>query len=211
MATHGASAGSDLTVVTSYLSPDGPSVMEARGSLVVSSLQHLRDAKLYDAYVQQITPQKHEQLGEVLASSWVPVSLLLEHCMAIDGIGLSESHLQGHGEKIAALISESSFSIMMRTARGMGLDKALWWLLGQVDRLWPRLYRGGGCTVLRAGPKDAILEVHGQPLFTSRFFRTAHHAFVAGLVRSFADTSYVKPVRPREAHPHRAATAMSWV
>jgi hypothetical protein len=198
------------TVVMDYTSPEGRTVVEARGILIVSSMQTLKSLGLYDAYLQKLSPPLREQLGAVLASSWVPLELGLAHCEAIDALQLTDRQMQDQGEQIARQVSDSSLSMMMRTARGMGVDKS-WWLLKQVDRIWPRVYRGGGITLLAAGPKDAILEIHGVPLLSSRFFRAAHHAFVAGLGASLSETSYVKAVRPREPHPHRAATSMSWV
>ena len=207
---HSLAPGPVATVLVDYASPDGPTVSEARGQLVVSSIQTLKATSLYEPYLQKLSAPARERLTDVLASSWVPLELLVEHCAALDALQLSDRALQEHGEKISQQVSDSTFSMMLRTARGMGVDKN-WWILKQCDRIWPRMYRGGGITLLATGPKDAIVEVHGVPLLSSRFFRTAHHAFVAGLGSSLSQTSYAKAVRPREPNPHRAATALSWV
>ena len=208
--TRSASTGQPTTVVVDFVSPEGPTVIEERGLLIVSSIQNLKAASLYDGYQQRLSAPARERMEGILASSWVPIELAAEHCATLDALQLSDRVLQEHGEKISQQVSESTFSMMMRTARSMGVDKS-WWLMKQCDRMWPRMYRGGGITLLSAGPKDAIVEVHGLPLLQSRFFRTAHHAFLFGLGASLSETSYVKAVRPREPHPHRAATAMSWV
>jgi hypothetical protein len=87
----------------------------------------------------------------------------------------------------------------------------LWTILKQNDRLWDRMYQGGGVTVIKAGPKDLILENHGISLAESRHFRAAYRAYWVALGRLSAKSVYVKLIAPREPHPHRIAFAGSWV
>ncbi len=111
---------------------------------------------------------------------------------------------------MAASMGGPLFASLLRATRNAGME-SLWTVLKQKDRLWDRVYQGGGATVIKLGPKDLILENHGISLMESRHLRAAYRASLRALGALFAKVAHVKIVAPREPHRHRIAIAGSWV
>jgi len=199
-------------IVMEYRSPEGAEVTQVRGAVLHASLQQLKQASLYDRYLAALPHQHHEGVLYSLASSWLPLEVASAHCAAVDALGLSERTLEEHGQQIGEQLATTLFAAVLRTALSMAAGSGKGWaLLKLTDRVMQRLYHGGCATLLQAGPKDAVMEIRGLPLFTSRYFRNSHHGYIKNLIGLVSTTVYVKPVRPREPHPHSAATSISWV
>jgi hypothetical protein len=185
-------------------------VTHLRGSVLVACFHALRGASLYERYLTHLPASARDELVNALAMSWVPSELFLLHCAAIDSLGLTARAHGDLGRGIADHMGASSLSSLWRGAQAMGVGNG-WWVIKQADRLWPRMYRGGGCSVLEVGPKDAIFEAHGLPMIESPFFRACHYGFMTSVGKLLGATCYVKHVSPRVPHPHRVAIAFSWV
>jgi hypothetical protein len=56
---------------------------------------------------------------------------------------------------------------------GSGRSFDLWSSVGQLHRMWPRLYQGGSVQVVKLGPKEQLLEQRGFPMNRFRYFRLA--------------------------------------
>jgi hypothetical protein len=93
----------------------------------------------------------------VIAASWVPIDLARAHYVACDRMKLGDRATEELGSLMAASVSGTLLASLLRTVRSAGLD-SLWTVLKQNDRLWDRMYQGGGVTVIKLGPKDLILE-----------------------------------------------------
>lgn len=199
-----------MEIVSDYISPDGPIVTHLRGAAVTSALQVLKKLGHFERYVELLPAEHRDRVLYTISASWVPVEVVMAHALACDAMKLTESELVRQGEYIASLLSETLFGAMARTGRRLGVDGA-WTFLKQTGRLFPRMYQGGRCTVLRAGPKDAIVELIGNPLFASRQYRASHDGYMQGLVKSFSTGGFGKAIRPRTPSPHTAATLISWV
>lgn len=197
-------------MVVEYMSDEGPTVTHLRGSVLVACFHALRVSSHYEKYLTYLPPAIREELVNTLAMSWVAGEHFSAHCAAIDALGLTARDHGELGRIIAEQMGSSSLSSLWRGAQSMGVGSG-WWALKQVDRLWPRMYRGGSCAVLQVGPKDAIFESHGLPMFTSPFYRAAYHGFMANVGKLLGSTCYVKQVSPRAPHPQRMAFSFSWV
>jgi hypothetical protein len=198
-------------VLVDYTSPGGSLVTSTRGTLVVGALQQLKDLSLYERYLE-LSPREHrESVGHVLAVSWVPIEVVTTHCRVCDELALSDRQLIDMGQRLGVQMFENFLGSALRAVRGAGMDSAIWFALRQIDRVWPRIYAGGSCCVLKRGPKDAVLEVLGLPVASSRTFRLMHHAFLQGLSSAITKASVVRSTRPRVIDPHTLATAFSWV
>ena len=198
-------------VLVDYTSPGGPLVTSTRGTMVVGALQQLKDLGLYERYLE-LSPREHrESVGHVLAVSWVSIDLVTTHVRVCDELALPDRQLADMGQRLGAQMFENFLGSALRAVRGAGMDSAIWFALKQIDRVWPRIYVGGACCVLQRGPKDALLEVLGLSVATSRTFRTMHHAFLQGLATSLTKAAVVRSTRPRVMDPHTLATAFSWV
>ncbi len=193
-----------------HVSPHGPNVTHIRGIILTKSIENLVRADLYERYLQELEPELHEPMRFVIAASWVPIELARAHYGACDRLRLSDRAAEELGSLMAASMGSTLFASLLRTVRSTGID-SLWTVLKQNDRLWDRMYQGGGVTVIKLGPKDLILENHGISLAESRHFRAAYRAYWTALGSLVAKAAYVKLVAPREPHPHRIAIAGSWV
>jgi hypothetical protein len=197
-------------IVVDHVSPHGPNVTHMRGIVLTKSMENLVRAGLKDRYLRELDPELHEPMRFVIASSWVPIDLARAHYDACDRMRLGDRTTEELGELMAASMGGTLFASLLRATRSAGME-SLWTVLKQNDRLWDRMYQGGGVTVIKHGPKDLTLENHGISLAESRHFRAAYRAYWVALGRLFAKAAYVKMVAPREPHPHRIALSGSWV
>jgi len=102
------------------------------------------------------------------------------------------------------------FATLLRAARKSGAEFGIWTGLSQADRVWNRMYNGGGCKITQVGPKDALFEINGVPFATSRSYRLSHCGFLRGVIAMTARVCVVKPI-PRESRSDRYTVALSWV
>jgi len=197
-------------VLLDHVHAEGPQVSHIRGTLIASSLANLRELDLFDAYSTLLPEAVRDQLLFAIASSWVPIEAALVHYQTCDQLQLSEEIMHRLGARTAERMSETFLSTILRATRNMGVE-SLWLALEQHGRYWDRMYRGGRVCVLRAGPKDVVLENYGLPLVQSPFWCSAYLGYMRALGSLFAKVSHVRAVRPREANPNAIAVAGSWV
>lgn len=197
-------------ILIDHLHPEQSSVTHVKGLILVNSLDNLKRAGQFERY-QVLLPEAHrEAVLYAIAASWVPIAAAVAHYEACDQLMLSDAELERTGTLVAQRIAETFLGTLFRSTRKAGME-AYWFVVKQSDRLWERAYQGGGCTVIQTGPKDVTVEWHGLPLVTSRHFRVAQRYYSRALASLFCSRAFVNTVRPRVAHPHRLATAVSWV
>jgi hypothetical protein len=91
-----------------------------------------------------------------------------------------------------AQVGTSLNKTLVRVAKASGVTP--WQFFGQLERLWTRAFQGGAISVMRVGPKEALVEVHKVSLCQYAYFR---HAFcgvlasTAGLVATHAKNEIV--------------------
>jgi hypothetical protein len=198
-------------VVVDYMCPNRPQVTDLRGSLVVGALRLLKDGEHFERYMAMVPPERRDVVNFSLASSWITSEIAHGFFSSIDNLQLSDSQIAKMGERLGTHILDNLFATLVRSARSAGADTGVWFVMRQCERVWSRVYQGGGCTLIQTGPKDAILEVHGVPFAESRCFRMMHGAFMRGMVQMVARTCIAKPARAREPRPDRYAISLSWV
>ena len=197
-------------VLVEHMSSVGPTITHVRGLMLVNALNNLRNVGMFDEYTHVMPPVQLEVVMQAIATSWVPVTHLVAHYEACDRLALTQEHFDTFGRRTAQSVTETFLGLALQRARALGVD-GIKPTLSQITRLHERLYQGGGCTVLDAGPKDVVIEIHGFPFAGSRTFRNAWVGYLRAICDAFAKVAYVNLVRPREPHPHRAAAAGSWV
>jgi len=207
-ASHPASESDE--VVCDHQSAGGPRVTQVRGTLLVSSLQTLRDAGHYERYLEQLAEPYREQVLYAIALSWVPVEVAIAHYAACDALSLPDHELDNIGQLVAARLAETFLSSILQASRGAGID-APWVALRSQARVWDRIYVGGGVKVWRAGPKDAVAEFYGLPLAQFHYFRVAYCSYYRGLANMFVRSAHVKPIRAQKPRPDTLAIMGSWV
>lgn len=201
---------SEPQVVVEHISAHGPTVTHVRGTLIVGARENLRELGVFDEYQRRLPSALREAVLYALASSWLPLEVARAHYLTCDQLGLSAAQVNRLGELSAQRIIGTFAGRALKVARDVGAE-TYWMLMEKNDRLYDRMYQGGGVTVLKTGPKDVWLENVGQPLATCRFWRALYLAYMESMGRAFARASYVKMARPRTAHPHAIAISGSWV
>ena len=105
-----------------------------------------------------------------VAGTWLPIDLLaFAHYAACDALGLGPGEQTDIAMEVGDRVNGTFLGTMLRLARSMGASP--WSALGQSARLYERLFCGGGIAVSKKGPKDARVDLIGNPLCTIEYFR----------------------------------------
>jgi len=173
-----AQPGAKYEPLADYHSPLGPTVVEIRGTLIVSSLETLRTLGLFDRYLACLPADQHDRVLYILAASWVPIEIAMAHYEACEAMQLNEAELENIGRHVSQRIMGTFLGTMVRTAASiLAPDRVP---LRQYPRLWERVLRGGSCSVSALGPDDARIESRGVPMFRFRYFRIAYAGLIKG-------------------------------
>ena len=177
-------------VLLDHTSPNGVAIRNVRGSLVVSSLQTLRELGFYDRYLTHLAPTFREPVLFALASSWLPMEVAEAHYQACDDLQLDDAQIVAMGEAVSKRIMGTFLGTMLRTGRSMGATPTPWLVLCQYHRVCERIMDGGRFMVTEVAPKDAIVQTRGLPLFRFRYFRVAALGMFRGGVNVFAKSCF---------------------
>jgi hypothetical protein len=186
-----------------------PLATDVRSTLILASMQTLRSHGAYDRYVAAIDPAVRERLITLVAGVWIPMSLALAHYDACEALALplTEQVAMGHG--VGARVQGTLLGIVVRAARGAGATP--WTPLGHLDRLWDRVFAGGGgARLAKLGPKEARVDLIGLPLLDVPYFRHAYRGTFHGAIELLCKKAYVHEVRAPDA-PSSASFRVSWV
>jgi hypothetical protein len=193
-------------LLVQHQSTHGPTLIQVRGSLIVSSLQTLRELGWFDDYLACLPAEQHEHVLYVLAASWVPVELAMAHYGACEAMQRSDTELDAIGRHVSERILSTFLGTLVRTSRLVVAPGRV--PLLQYPRLWDRILMGGGCSVSAMGPKDARIESRGVPMFRYRYFRVAYVGLIRGAGLMFRSAVHV---RIHKATDDSLTIDMSWV
>jgi len=177
-----------------------------KSTWIVSSQNALRSRGLRDRYLAQIDKRYREQLELAIVGTWLPIDVAVAHYTACDALGLSASEQLDMGRDVSRHLERTLLGTAVRVARQAGVT--MWTPLGQLHRLWDRMFIGGGTAVYRLGPKEAHIEVVHCTLASIPYFRTGLRGVLLGVGSAFSQKLYINElVRPTDAMMFRA----SWV
>ncbi len=175
-----------------FPSPMATRVTEFKSTLLVSSLQSLRERGLYDRYRAHLPPAAADSVLLAVAGLWLPIEIATTHYTAVNALGLtySESSLAGGavGEKIQATL----LGTLVRLARTSGVTP--WTVLAQFQRLFERIFQGGGTRVMKLGPKEARIDIAGLELAAMPCFRAGFQGMIKAGGELFCTRAYVSEV-----------------
>jgi hypothetical protein len=197
-------------VLLDYTSPNGPTTRNVRGSLIASSLQTLREQGHYERYLALLPANHRDTLLFALASSWLPIEAAAAHYQACDALKLGEPQLIAIGEAVAKRIMGTFLGTLLRSGRSLGAAPTPWLALTQYHRICERIIDGGTFMVREVGPKDAIVQTRGLPLFEYGYFRTATLGMFRGGVGVFAKTCFARELVERSTRDSMAVS-VRWV
>lgn len=197
-------------VLLDHSSPNGSVMRNVRGALLASSLQSLREMGLFERYLSHLPKAYHEPVLFALASSWQPLEIAEAHYKACDDMELDDAQLIAIGEAVSKRIMGTFLGTIFRTGRTFGAAPTPWVVLCQYHRVCERILDGGRFMVMEVGPKDAIVQTRGLPLFRFRYFRTATLGMFRGGVNVFAKSCFARELPERYSH-ESLTVSLRWV
>lgn len=185
-----------------------PLATHVRSTLIVSSLQTLRSRGLLERYLTHVDAKKRDELLALIAGTWVPIELGLDHYRAADKLGLDSKLIDGIGAEVGERINASFLSFVVRMSKEAGVTP--WTALGRAHRLRELTWKGSDLSILKLGPKDARFDWGGLPYAVVPYFVTSFGGFLRGLIGLFCTKVYARPV-PDKMAPTFISYRISWV
>lgn len=194
-------------LLVDHRSAAGPVVTHVRGALIVSSLETLRELELLPRYRLVLAPELADTVLLSIASSWIPCDAAMAHYAACDAMSLSQDELTVVGARVASRIMGTYLGTLMRNLRPPGTSAALV-ALPSYHKVWDRLLQGGSCRVRLSGPKDAIIDSSGLPMFRYRYFRLGYLSLLRGAGLMLTKACYTRQLKCDDM---QMSVSASWV
>jgi hypothetical protein len=182
-----------------------PSVSQVRSTLLSSSLRAMRERGLLETYRARLPPEHHAAILDSVAGTWLEIASVLEHYRAVDSLGLTTGEAVAMGAAIGEAVHGTVLGTAVRLAKGAGLTP--WVALKQCGRLWERLFVGGDVSVEKVGPKEAVLEMLGLPIFRYGYFRASTRGLVQSGLSLFCLKAYATEL---DVTPTSLAYRLAW-
>jgi hypothetical protein len=180
----------------------------ARSTLVTASIQSLRARGLYDRYAVRLTGDQQEALSSAIAGVWIPMGLAVAHYRACDALRLCIGEQLDIALEVGQQMHGTFLAAMLRLAKSVGVTP--WAALAYSGKLYERLFRGGGIAVTRTGPKDARIDMVGNPLCDIEYFRTGVRGVYESALELFCERVTSNEI-PRRYVGLDMALRISWV
>ena len=179
-----------------------------RSTLVVASVQSLRGRGLYDRYAARLSQDERAELSTAVAGVWIPMSLAMAHYRACESLRLCVGEQLDISLEVGTHLHGTFLGAMLRLARTVGVTP--WAALSYTGKLYERLFRGGGIAVTRTGPKDARVDMVGNPLCEIEYFRTGVRGVYEAALQLFCERIVTHDV-PRRHVGFDMGVRISWV
>ncbi|HEY1692954.1 MAG TPA: hypothetical protein VGG39_12375 [Polyangiaceae bacterium] len=178
-----------------------------RSTLIAASMESLRARGLYDRYAVRLAEAERSELATVVGGAWIPMSLATAHYRACDSLRLCVGEQLDVALKVGMHLHGTFLGAMLRMARTVGVTP--WGALAYTDKLYDRLFRGGGIAVTRVGPKDARVDLVGNPLCQMEYFRVGVRGVYQAALELFCERLVTREV-PRRYPEFDMAVRISW-
>jgi hypothetical protein len=175
---------------------------------VVSALQTVRARGLMDRYLETLPRPAHERILSLVAATWIPVELALDHYRAMDRLRLGDDVIDGIGAEVAERVNKSVLSIAVSLSKRAGATP--WTALSVSHRINDTNWRGSDIAIYKLGPKEARYDWLGQPCASVPYFVTAFGGFLRGLGSLFSSKIYVR-LAPGHCSSKSVSYRLSWV
>lgn len=178
-----------------------------RSTLVAASIQSLRARGLYDRYAVRLAEADRNELATAVAGLWIPMSLAAAHYGACESLRLCPGEQLDIALKVGMRLHGTFLGAMLRMARTVGVTP--WGALAYTDKLYERLFRGGGIAVTRVGPKDARVDMVGNPLCQTEYFRVGVRGVYQAALELFCERLTTREI-PRRYPGLDMGVRISW-
>jgi hypothetical protein len=176
--------------------------------VIVSGLQAVRARGLHDTYMTQLAPHVRADVQSLIAGSWMPIALGVEHYRAMGRLSLDATEIDAIGAEVADKLNRSALSIAVKLSREAGVTP--WTALSQAHRITDINWRGSDVRVEKLGPKEARYDWVGQPCAEVPYFLAGFAGYLRGMVALFCSRAFVRVIAVRPS-PTTASYRISWV
>jgi len=185
-----------------------PLATSIRTTLLAASTRSLKQAGLYDKYLQHLPVEHHERIEAIMPGGWLPIGVASAHYAACDRLALPPAVIAQLAGDCSRFFSTVIYTVLSRLARAAGASP--WLALDQAERLRTLTWKGSEIVVTRTGPNEAHYAWLGQPLAASPYFRVASTAWMRGVLTLFTPTARVRLLE-RESSPTTLVHRCSWL
>jgi len=179
-----------------------------RSTILVSGLNALRERGLYDKWAAAIDDASREAITTTIAGVWLPIDLVVRHYRACERLGLAHDEAFALGMTVGKRVQETMLHLIRQVASEVGVTP--WTIGAQYNRIFSRMFEGGGFRLLKDGPKDAVIEMLQIPLAEFSYFRSAFCGVNQAGMSLFTARSYVRIV-PGSCSDTGFAIRVQWV
>jgi hypothetical protein len=169
-----------------------PPVTKVRGTWLATSLKGLRAQGLENEYLAKLDPKHAPTIVNAAYKDWIPVDVFVAHYEACDALALPSFKLIALGTEATRLAQGSVVGMVAKLAGGAVASP--WPILSQLQRLWDRVFLGGGVSVTKLGPKDARVELAGFPACRYRYCRIGLRGVLTGMTEMFCTKAHVSEI-----------------
>lgn len=179
-----------------------------RRMIVHSSLADIKEFGHFERYRVHMQPSELAEVSDAIGPGWLPLEFALAHYRACDLAGLSDEQISAMGKRSGAKMHGTLLLGLNKTAAEL---RSPWETIGAFSRMGKRVYDGGSSQYVRLGPNELQIENIGNPLFSFRYYRLAHTAFLREAFTAFGVE--IRDVKPISFHKDgdRAEVRISWV
>lgn len=204
----GATSRGELVSSWPVLPVRAPPLAAVRSTIVSSGLAALRARSLETRYLSHLPRERHAAVESLIAGTWLPTDFAMAHYQACEEMNLPFEEALAIGTAVGARVHETLLGTVKKLAAAAGVTP--WTALAQYDRLWQRTFDGGGFTITRTGPKDALVHITQMPLARFAYFRASYCGVNLAGLRLFATNAYVR-LLPHGMSDHSYSFRASWV
>jgi len=195
-----------IVPLSSPLERLGP-VSQFRSTILTTSLKALRDRGYEERYLALLPARYHDEVRACFAGVWLPIELGLAHYDACDALGLSTQEQLAIGKDGW---TQDPGHVPGNDGQAREVAGVTPWIcLSQYQRLYDRLFMGGGVIVTKLGPKEARVVGLKLPLSRIPYFRTAFRGLNEASCELFCAKAYVEEIR-RLSTPMSIGFRVSW-
>ena len=154
-----------------------PAATHFRSTWLSTSVRGIRERGLLPRYLARLPASHHEAVLGSVAGVWLPIEVAVAHYRALDALGLGPSEIVEMGREAG---QRAQGTAVVTAARAAPRELTLWSVLGQLPRVWDRMWVGGGTAVFKLGERDARLEIVRWPCAAVSYCRVALRGVVQG-------------------------------
>jgi len=180
---------------------------EMRSTLLTTSIQSLRAHGHLEQYTKTVSKEYRDAILTTVAGIWLPLAIGIAHYTACDRLNLPPSEQFAIGKEVGDRVQGTILGLLVRTAKQAGLTP--WTGLSSGNRMYERLFVGGGVCLTKLGPKEARLEVVNNQLFGLAYFRNGFRGIVATGAELFCEKAYVHEL-PKLTSATSLGMRVSW-